>query len=86
MNQKLLNYKRQDFMYEPDFVIEQPKTFDLMKLYAKKLSSIFKFVRVDFYEIDNKLYLGELTFSPGAFFFKFNNSDDDIKIGNMLKI
>lgn len=57
-----------------------------MKQYATKLSSVFKFTRVDFYELDNKVYLGEITFTPGAFIFKFVNSDNDIKIGNMLKL
>ena len=26
--------------------------------YSKKLSKLFKFVRVDFYEVNNKVYLG----------------------------
>ena len=32
-----------------------------MIYYANKLSQEFVFVRVDFYEIDNRIYLGELT-------------------------
>jgi hypothetical protein len=73
-------------MFEPDFEIEQPKHFKKMKDYAEILSSAFKFVRIDFYEFDDKVYLGEFTFTPGAFLFKFVNTDDDVKIGNMLKI
>ena len=41
--------------------------------YAKILSNDFKFVRVDFYEINNQVYLGELTFTPNNGFIKFNN-------------
>lgn len=86
MNQNLLNFKRRDFMSEPGFEIEQPKAFEILKRYATKLSSEFKFVRVDFYELNDKIYLGEMTFTPGAFFFKFVNPDDEIKIGNMLQL
>lgn len=44
---------------------QQPVSFKQMKEIAKKLSSPFKFVRVDFYEIDGKPFFGELTFTPG---------------------
>lgn len=57
-----------------------------MKEYATKIAQDFKFVRVDFYEVNNRIYLGELTFTPGAFIFKYNNPDEEIKIGNLLKL
>ena len=63
---------------------EKPKTFEKMLEYAKILSKDFKFVRVDFYEIAGKLFLGELTFTPGAGFFKFKNPENDKKVGDML--
>ena len=46
----------------------------------------FKFVRVDFYEIDGRVFLGELTFTPGAMTFKYKNDDDNIKVGSLLKL
>ena len=73
-------------MSEPNFEVKQPKTFEIMKQYATKLSSVFKFARVDFYELDNKVYLGEITFTPGAFIFKYNNPDEEIVVGNLLKL
>ena len=63
---------------------EKPKNFNLMVEYSKKLSKDFKLVRVDFYEVNDKLYLGELTFTPGAGFFRYRNQNDDKKIGDML--
>lgn len=42
----------------------KPDTLDEMIGYAKKLSEDFPFVRVDFYTIKGKVYVGELTFSP----------------------
>jgi len=64
----------------------KPKLFNKMVEYSKQLSKLFKFVRVDFYEINNKVYLGELTFTPGACLFSYTNPEDNIKIGNLLKI
>ena len=40
--------------------VEKPKYLKLMLRYAKMLSREFVFVRVDLYEINNKVYLGEL--------------------------
>lgn len=44
---------------------QKPKCFDEMKEIAKCLSSPFKFVRVDLYDINGKPIFGELTFTPG---------------------
>lgn len=66
--------------------IVRPKTYNLMVEYAKILSGDFKFVRVDFYEIGGKLYLGELTFIPGCGFFKYRKSEDNVRIGNFLRL
>lgn len=57
-----------------------------MKEYATKIAQDFKFVRVDFYEVNNRIYLGELTFTPGAFIFKYNNPDEEIAVGGLLKL
>lgn len=42
----------------------KPKNFDKMIEVAAKLSEDFKFVRVDLYNVDGKIYFGELTFTP----------------------
>lgn len=41
---------------------EKPENFELMVECARKLAQGTKHLRVDFYEIDGKLYCGELTF------------------------
>lgn len=66
--------------------MSKPKSFDKMKEYAEILSKDFKFVRVDFYEVNGKLYLGELTFVPGAGLFKYKERKYDIMVGNMLRL
>lgn len=65
---------------------KKPDNFDEMVDYSKKLSEPFKFVRVDFYEVDGKVYLGEMTFVPGAGTFKYKNRKDNIEIGKLLEI
>jgi len=39
---------------------------EVLAEYARKLSSSFSFVRTDFYVVDEKVYLAELTFTPSA--------------------
>lgn len=48
-----------------DFPLEKPKNYELMVEIARTLSSPFPFVRVDLYNIDGKIYFGEMTFYPG---------------------
>jgi hypothetical protein len=69
----------------PTYKYEKPKHFELMKKYAKKLSYDFKFVRVDLYELENEVRLGELTFTPmnSAFFCK--NKEDEIELGKDIE-
>ncbi|GGD10050.1 glycosyl transferase [Hyunsoonleella pacifica] len=42
--------------------VEKPKTLDEMLALSEKLSTDFCYVRVDWYDVDGKLYFGELTF------------------------
>ena len=46
--------------------IDRPAQLDEMVELAKKLSQRFPFVRVDFYNFDEKIILGELTFFPSS--------------------
>lgn len=85
MNGETFNVQRADYSPNVNEMWERPKHFDLMVEYAKKLSSDFKFVRVDFYEIQGKIYLGELTFTPGGGYIKYQN-DGDLTLGKMLDL
>lgn len=64
--------------------IEKPQSFELMKQLAKKLSKKIPHVRVDFYEINGRVYFGELTFSHWSGFVPFNPKIWDKKIGDFL--
>ena len=64
----------------------KPKCFDEMVRISKILSKDFPFVRVDFYEVDGKVYVGELTFNPCGGFGKYEPREWDYKIGELLDL
>lgn len=67
----------------------KPENFNNMIYIAEKLSKPFKFVRIDMYNINGKIYLGEMTFSPSGYnghFITDEGKNEDIKYGNLLKI
>ncbi len=86
MNFDFVNISRTDVKNNPKILDEKPQSFEKMKEYATILSQDFNFVRVDFYEINKKSYLSELTFFPAAGFQKYTKPDVDLYFGNMLKI
>ena len=74
------------YMVSTEHEYKKPLNFEKMVEYSKKLSEEFKFVRVDFYEINGKVYLGELTFTPGSGFFKYKDKKYDKLFGDMLNL
>jgi len=64
---------------------KKPDNVDKMIELAEKLASEVPFVRIDFYNIDGKIYLGELTFTPGLF-LRFEPREWDFKLGEYLDI
>lgn len=66
--------------------IQKPEKLDEMLNLAKIISSSFKFVRVDFYYINNRIYFGEATFYPGSGFEKFSNPIYEEIFGELLKL
>lgn len=66
--------------------VKKPYNFDKMIEFARCLSNSIPFVRVDFYEINGKLYFGELTFYPGSGLEEFTPLKWDYKIGNMIDL
>ena len=55
-----------------------------MKL--KKLSKGIPHVRVDLYEINGKVYFGELTFSPAGGFERFDDEKWNQTLGNFIDL
>lgn len=55
--------------------VPKPLNFETMLKYAETLSANFDYVRVDLYNIDGKIYFGELTHYPASGFKKFIEAD-----------
>ena len=62
-----------------------PNLSEMISL-AEKLSEGIPFIRVDFYNVERRIYFGELTFFPAAGMGKFTDDNWDIKLGNLLKL
>ena len=86
MDFNFMNLSKTNHKNNPKIRDKKPEHFEEMKEYAKKLSEDFKFVRVDFYEIGGKVYLGELTFTPAAGLFNYTDKKKEIEIGNLLDL
>ena len=66
--------------------INRPQNLKEMIEIAEKLSENIPFVRVDLYEINGKIYFGELTFYPSGGFEGFEPEEWDYKLGDMLDL
>lgn len=66
--------------------INKPEQWELMKELSLKLSAGWPHLRVDFYCIDRKLYLGELTFFQGGGMMPFYPESWDYKLGEYIKL
>lgn len=66
--------------------ILKPKGFEDMKKLASHLSQGMPHVRVDFYDIDGKIYFGELTFYHFSGLEKFEPEKFDYLFGSWLKL
>lgn len=85
MNFNLIDLERSD--YAPiEYIPTKPINFDLMIDFASKLSRDIPQVRVDFYEINGKLYFGELTFYTCSGFIPFKDEKWNRKLGDMINI
>ena len=64
----------------------KPEKLDEMIEISKTLSADFDFVRVDLYEINGKVYFGELTFSPATGVLEYYNDRFIVEKGKLLHI
>ncbi len=85
MDWKLLPFGK-ELPHNPDVLIEKPQLFDEMKEIAEKLSKPFTYVRVDLYQVDGKVYFGELTFFPAGGAPDFVPAEYDRIVGDMWNI
>ncbi|MBO7119862.1 MAG: hypothetical protein J6W03_06050 [Bacteroidaceae bacterium] len=68
------------------FTYPRPNCFDKLMESARTLSAPFKFVRADFYVVGDKVYFGELTFTPEAGIDAHRLYETDLMFGKLLKL
>ncbi|CEN25965.1 ATP-grasp fold amidoligase family protein [Paraclostridium sordellii] len=66
--------------------IDKPKNLEEMKKSAIKISTGFPYVRVDFYSVNNKIYFGELTFTPANGTNPMHPLEEDIKMAKIIDL
>jgi len=69
-----------------DHMPECPAQYDKMWNMAKQLASDKPFSRIDFYNIDGRVYFGEITFYPTSGFGGFKPKEWDLKFGEWIKL
>ena len=69
-------------------IIPRPYNFTEMKLMAEKIANSINalLLRLDFYEVNKKIYFGEITFYPGGGWESFQPKDWDYKLGEWLEL
>lgn len=84
-NFKLLPYHRADFAPIEENIMP-PVNYETMVDIAEKLSKGFSHVRVDLYNVEGKIYFGEMTFSTGGGLFTYVPEIFDTILGNQWNL
>ena len=63
----------------------RPASWDTMVGVAERLGEEFPFVRVDLYDVDGDVYVGELTFTPTAGLHPFDPPETDLLLGRLWR-
>ena len=66
--------------------VPRPMLLDDMICICHKLSKNMKFVRIDMYVIDNRIYFGEITFYPASGMGLFNPDKWNEELGNLISL
>lgn len=65
---------------------EKPKNFERMMELARRLSAGIPYVRVDLYNVDGKIYFGEMTLYPMGGFMPFEPAEWNRTLGDMIDL
>lgn len=77
-------YKDSSTLRGPE--IPPPSSFETMKKLASEIAKDFKYVRVDFYDVDGALYFGEITLHHGSGLDVFSPKEYDMIYGKKLML
>lgn len=79
----LLDFK---YIYENGKEYKRPASLEKMVELAEIIAADFSFVRVDFYNIGDRIYFGEITFHPESGFGRFIPDSWDRTFGDLLQL
>ena len=82
----LLSYGETGLEPDPHHVEKMPVNFDKMIEIASILSEGLPFVRIDLYNVNGKIYFGEITFYPASGLLPWTDSKTDLEIGKYLQL
>lgn len=82
----LLPFEESDVPRDPKHQEIQPDDFEKMVDFARKLSQGHRFLRVDLYNVNGRIYFGELTFYPASGLGTFNPQEWDWNLGDMIQL
>jgi hypothetical protein len=66
-----------------DGPVREPPNLELLLQAAETLGAGLDFVRVDLYDVGNRIYFGEMTATPGGGFARFNPQAMDEHLGRL---
>jgi hypothetical protein len=69
-----------------NYTIEKPKCLAEMINISENLAAEFPFVRVDLYEVNQKVYFGEMTFYPASGYMNWQPDSFDIELGKAFRL
>lgn len=83
--EKLPFYKISEKSDNTDYFLE-PKHFARMVEIASLLSKNIPFVRVDLYNIEGRIFFGEITFYPSSGFEPLSDPEWDLRLGSWINL
>lgn len=74
------------FATQSPVLVPKPACFDEMLRLSNFLARDKYHVRIDWYEVNGRLYFGEITFFDGSGFALFDNPEDDLMLGSWIDL
>ena len=85
-NWKLCRYNKRGKEAPADFTLPKPEGIDEMFSLASKMSKGFPFVRMDFFDVNGRVYFGEYTFFPASGYDRNRLPESDLYFGKKIKL
>ena len=85
-NWNLCRYNKRGKEAPVDFTLPKPEGIDEMFSLASKMSKGIPFVRMDFYDVNGRIYFGEYTFFPASGYDRNRLPESDLYFGSKIHL